>query len=58
MDTKKIKILLLQLLAKSSYSETDRQAIASAFNLYLEQTTIVVNSIEQKQIIETLLKKQ
>ncbi len=56
METKNIKKLLLYLLAKNEYSEADKQAIAVAFDI--PQNVIVVNSIEQKQIIETLLKKQ
>jgi hypothetical protein len=56
METKNVKILLLQLLAKSSYSDTDRQAIATAFEI--PQNIIVVNSEEQRIIIDNLLKKQ
>jgi hypothetical protein len=56
MDTKKIKILLLQLLAKSSYSDTDRQAIATAFEI--PQNIIEVNNEEQRIIISKLLQKQ
>jgi hypothetical protein len=56
METKNIKKLLLYLLAKSEYSEADKKAIAVAFEI--PQNVIVVNSEEQKQIVETLLKKQ
>jgi hypothetical protein len=56
--TKETKILLIRLIAQSSYSEKDRQEIAKAFNLHLEQSTFIVNSIEQKEIIQTLIKKQ
>jgi hypothetical protein len=56
METKNVKKLLLYLLAKSEYNEADRQAISSAFEI--PQNIIVVNSEEQRIIIDNLLKKQ
>ncbi len=56
METKNIKKLLLYLLAKSEYSEADKQAIAVAFDI--PQNVIVVNSEEQKIIINNLLTKE
>jgi hypothetical protein len=56
-NTHEIKSILLQLLSKSSYNDSDRLLIAETFDLHLESTTIVVGSFEQKEIVETLLKK-
>lgn len=54
--TKETKILLIRLLAQSSYSETDKQAIATAFKI--PQSIIEVNSMEQKQIVTELMEKE
>jgi hypothetical protein len=56
METKNVKKLLLYLLAKSEYTEADRQAIATAFEI--PQNVIVVNNEEQKEIIDSLLQKR
>lgn len=56
--TKETKILLIKLLSKQSYSDDDRKAIAAAFNLHLKQSTIIVQSVEQKQIVAELMEKQ
>lgn len=56
--TKEIKILLIRLFAQTSYSDNDRKAIAAAFNLHLKQSTIIVQSVEQKEIVAELMEKQ
>jgi hypothetical protein len=56
MQTKNTKALLLYLLSKNEYTDADKQAISSAFEI--PQNIIVVNSEEQRIIIDNLLKKQ
>lgn len=56
-NTHEIKSVLLQLLSKNSYNDSDRLLVSETFNLHLESTTIIVSSFEQKEIVETLLKK-
>ena len=56
METKNIKKLLLYLLAKNEYSEADKKAIASAFEI--PQNVIIVNSEEQKTIVNELVNKE
>jgi hypothetical protein len=56
MQTKNTKALLLYLLSKNEYTNADKEAIATAFDI--PQNVIVVNNEEQRTIIDNLLTKQ
>ncbi len=54
---KETKLLLISILKAGEATDQQRNELAKAFGLFTEQHQIIVSSIEQHQIIETLLKK-